>query len=222
MVNQFVRRRWLFVGGGGEPAQPVDHAATDSPTDPDIAVDDPDQVSLGLAVRSTHVSDLGIGPEPRPVALLFGCLIVLLLDEDSRIMIGVVFDDRLDGLVSAVCPRRDAKMHCYLVPGIVLQKRRGETFVEVRLDALAWADDGDMWYVRFGLSKNGRSSRGAPIVDEAVSPGHLKFLESLAWYRVGEHLQVNVSNRADAGYEDVPSDADLRNDLGVHEYSMTK
>ena len=39
---------------------------------------------------------------------------------------------------------------------------------------------------------------------------------------LGKTAQENVTNAADAGYENVPCDADRRNNLGEHVCSMTE
>jgi hypothetical protein len=36
------------------------------------------------------------------------------------------------------------------------------------------------------------------------------------------YVQIDITYGAHKGYEDIPSDADLRNDLGEHGFSMAR
>lgn len=44
-----------------ETHQPVDHAACNATRDPDVAVDDPDELAFGFAVGAADVADFGVG-----------------------------------------------------------------------------------------------------------------------------------------------------------------
>ena len=54
-MHELVRTRSRAVA-----LEQVDHTPRHATADPDVAVDDPDDVALGLAVRATHVADLGV------------------------------------------------------------------------------------------------------------------------------------------------------------------
>ena len=51
---------FVFPSVGREATETVDHAPAYASADPDIAVDDPDDVALGLPVPTAHVPDFGI------------------------------------------------------------------------------------------------------------------------------------------------------------------
>lgn len=127
-----------------EAAKPVDHASADPTPDPDIAVDDPDQVALGFTIGPAHVPDLGVWAKVGSETVRPRGVIVLLFDEDPGIVVGVVVHHFFKARVGAVRARRNAQVHCYLVGRVVLEKGRSEAFVEVRLKALARSNDSNM------------------------------------------------------------------------------
>lgn len=68
----------------------VDHSAGDAAADPDVAVDDPDDVAFGIAVAAAHVADLGVGPEVVFSAMASREVGVLFFHEYFRIVVGEV------------------------------------------------------------------------------------------------------------------------------------
>lgn len=71
-------------------AEAVDHVAGDAAADPDVAVDDPDDVAVSFAVAPAHVADLGVGPEVVFQAIAAREVGVFFLHEDFRIVGGEV------------------------------------------------------------------------------------------------------------------------------------
>ena len=71
-------------------AEAVDHAPRDAAADPDVAVDDPDDVAFGVAVAAAHVADLGVGPEVVYPAIASGEVGVLFFHQYFGIVIGEV------------------------------------------------------------------------------------------------------------------------------------
>ena len=71
---------FVFPSVGREAAETVDHAPAYAPADPDIAVDDPDNVALGLAVSAAHVPDLGIRAQVVGIAIFAREVGILLFD----------------------------------------------------------------------------------------------------------------------------------------------
>lgn len=59
MVHELV----FLVRGGPRSAQPVHHPGADSLPDPDIAVNDPDDISFRFSICAAHIPDLGIRSE---------------------------------------------------------------------------------------------------------------------------------------------------------------
>ena len=51
---------FIFLPIRREAAKAINHVPAYTPTDPNIAVDDPDDVSLCLAIAPAHVPDLGV------------------------------------------------------------------------------------------------------------------------------------------------------------------
>ena len=43
-----------------EAAEAINHIPAYAPTDPDVAIDDPDDISLRLAIATAHIPDLGV------------------------------------------------------------------------------------------------------------------------------------------------------------------
>ena len=83
-----------FVLDASVPDQRIDHSPTGTPVDPDIAVDDPHDITLGLSVCPTHVSHFRVGSEPRvcSIALEFR---ILLFNQYMGIETWVVLDELL-------------------------------------------------------------------------------------------------------------------------------
>ena len=56
----------------------------------------------------------------------------------------MVLEDLFDDTIGRVSFRGDAEMDCYLVSQVVLLECRGQTLVQVRLEAFAGANDRDV------------------------------------------------------------------------------
>ena len=69
---------FVFSSVRCEAAETIDHAPTYAPADPDITVDDPDDVALGLAVSTTHVPDLGIRAQVAGISIFAREIWILL------------------------------------------------------------------------------------------------------------------------------------------------
>ena len=78
-MSEFVLSAWV---AGGEAAEMVDHETSNIWVDPDVAVNNPDYVTLCFAISSTHISDLGIRPQVVCFAMVAREIGIFLLDED--------------------------------------------------------------------------------------------------------------------------------------------
>lgn len=137
---------------GAEAAEPVDHAPCDVLGDPDVAVERPEDIALGLPEGPTHVSDLGIRAD-----LIGGVLVievrVLRFDKDAGVEVGEVGHELAEDGIGGVLSRLDAEVHGQLVSRVRLVEDGGEAFVERGLEALGWSDDGDMGDVASGQGR---------------------------------------------------------------------
>ena len=76
---------FVFPSIGCEATETVDHAPAHAPADPDIAVDDPDDVALGLAVSTAHVPDLGVRTQVVGISIFTREVRILLFHQDPCI-----------------------------------------------------------------------------------------------------------------------------------------
>lgn len=128
LVHELVRLSRGYVGGDIT-HQRVYHAPQNAARDPDVAVDDPDDLPGGLAISPADVSYLGIRPQHVDATLGAVENGVLGLDQDLRIVGGKVFDQLLENRICRVArvlytqPNRD------LLTAVVLAKGRSNAFV---------------------------------------------------------------------------------------------
>ena len=87
---------FVFSAVGREAAETIDHAAAYAPADPDIAVDDPDDVALGLAVSTAHVPDLGVRAQVVCISISAREIRILLFHQDLRIETRIVRQQLLE------------------------------------------------------------------------------------------------------------------------------
>lgn len=90
VVHEFVCRLRAFVG---ESEQFIDHSAAGAAGDPDIAVDNPEDVAFCFAVCTAHVPDLWVWPDAREASIFEGRVVVF--HEEPDIVLWEVFDDPL-------------------------------------------------------------------------------------------------------------------------------
>lgn len=135
---------------GPEAAERVDHAAGDVPRDPDVAVQRPEDVPFRLAERPAHVPDLGVRADVVVVVVVAREEGVLGLDEDPGVEVGEVGHQLAEHGIGGVLLGLDAEVDGQLVARVRLVEDGGEALVEGGLEALGWADDGDMGDVVFG------------------------------------------------------------------------
>lgn len=83
-----------FVGlSSSEPTQSIDHAASNTSSKPDITVNDPNNVTLGLSIRTAHIANLGVWSKVGQLAgLQFR---VLIFHQDLRVEPREVFKELL-------------------------------------------------------------------------------------------------------------------------------
>ena len=80
----------------------VDHEACHTRTDPDITVDDPDDVSCGFTISTAHVTNLGIWPKVQLATIMTGQVGVVFLNEDLGIKSRIVAEEAQKGGESRV------------------------------------------------------------------------------------------------------------------------
>ena len=61
---------FVFLPIRREAAEAINHVPTYAPTDPDVAVDDPDDISLRLAIAPTHVPDFRVRAQVVGITML--------------------------------------------------------------------------------------------------------------------------------------------------------
>lgn len=127
-----------------ETAEQIDHHAGDALADPDIAVDYPQDVPLRLSIGPAHVSNLGIRTKDVLPAFRDGHGWILILDKDFGIERRVVGYQAFEYRVGRVEAGRNAEVDREFGRRVALMERRGQTFVETRLEALDGTNDGDM------------------------------------------------------------------------------
>ena len=132
------------IGRSVKPAKTVYHQAGNAGTHPDIAIDDPQYITLGFPVCSAHVADLRIRTQVVYAAIMPAEVGVFILHEDLRIKGRKVGDEALEKWEGRIIAGRDAKAYCQLLGGIGLVEGCSEAFVEVWFHALDGPDDGDM------------------------------------------------------------------------------
>lgn len=140
-MDEFV----LFAWRGTGPAQPVHHAGAHALSNPDIAIDDPDNIALRFTVSTAHIPDLGIGTEAVGIVVLEER--ILFLDEDARVDIGEISDEFAERGVGGIIASRDTKTDGEFVVWVVLSEGCSEAVVEVWLEALYGPNGGDVWCV---------------------------------------------------------------------------
>lgn len=91
---------------------------------------------------------------------------IIIFDEEFGVMVVMVSQDALNGRICWVLFRRDAEVVGQLAARIVLLQGCCKTFVEIRLEAFAGPDSGDMWDVILTVQENGCLSRDAAVVSE--------------------------------------------------------
>lgn len=60
---------FVFLPIRREAAEAINHVPAYAPTDPDIAVDYPDDISLRLAIAPAHIPDFGVGAQVVGIAM---------------------------------------------------------------------------------------------------------------------------------------------------------
>lgn len=122
-------------------AQSVYHAYRYSGVDPDIAVDNPYQVALGLSICATHIPDLWVRPQCAAVDLQSW---ILILEQDLDIKVRVVCYYLAQDGNGGVIVRRNAKTDRELFSRVCLLERGCEALVQLRLEAFDRAYYGDV------------------------------------------------------------------------------
>lgn len=89
-----------------ETAQAVDHVGAGAAGDPDVAVDDPDDVPFRGAVAVGHIPDLGVWPE----SIVGSEVGVFVFDEDFGVVGGKVLKEGLEDWVAWVRTRGDTEV----------------------------------------------------------------------------------------------------------------
>jgi len=165
LVHEFV-----FLAGGGEAAEKIDHVRAGAAGGPHVAVDDPDEVAFGGEVALAHVADfgvgakgavgaeVGIGPEGVAAVDIGG----FILDEDCGVVVGVFVYEGLEKGKGGVGARGDAEVDGELLVGVGLLEGGGEAVVEMGLEAFDGAEDGDVGdsLEEEEVGDRGRRSRG--------------------------------------------------------------
>ena len=70
---------------GAKATKAINHGSHGRGTDPDITVNDPDNVALSFSITMAHVPDLGIGTE-LVLRTAAEALRIVIFDEDASIM----------------------------------------------------------------------------------------------------------------------------------------
>lgn len=76
---------FVFPTVGREAAEAIDHVPTNAAANPNVAVYDPHDVTLGFAVSAAHVADLGIWAKIVGIPIFAREIGVLLFDQDLSI-----------------------------------------------------------------------------------------------------------------------------------------
>lgn len=189
LVDEAVGHGVLAVGQVAH--QLVDHAPGDALGDPDIAVDDPDDVALGLAVGAADVADLGVRPQlVARLALEAGDQGVVLLHEQAHVELGrVLGDDLLEHGVGGVVLGGDAQPDGQPGPGVGLAEGRDEARVQFGLEALDGADDGDVGDLVLGEGRRDGLARRVGVVPEAVGRDERRTCVVRACWREGQTMR---------------------------------
>lgn len=160
MMHEFV----LFARSSTKSAKPVDHPPTDSFAYPNIAIYDPDNITLRLSISPAHVPNLWIWSQVVDTFPIWLEQRILFLDEDACTGVGKIRYKLLQGWVARIASRGDAKIDGQFVGRIVLTEGRGQTIIQIRLEAFDGSDRGNMGSV------GGSCGVGFPGSLEKVSP----------------------------------------------------
>ncbi len=192
-----------------EAVEPVHHPAGHSMGYPDVAVDDPYDLSLGLTVCAADVPDLRVWSEIVDAAACPMQQWVLLFDHNFCVEIGEVGNDLREDRVCRVGFGRNTQVDGQLPPRIVLLESRRQAVVETLIQPLDGPDDGDMGDLMFGQRGRYRLGRRRRMVSEAAEPTVSRRSTGVALRRKGVGvLQFTNANSLDDEDDQAPTRAD--------------
>lgn len=124
-------------------AEQINHEARDALAHPNIAVDDPYNISLGFSICSAHVADLWIRPKVVLTINSYKTRIVFLNVDfavKSRVVCGQLAKSRIRWIIFG----GDAKVNRKFGRWVGLVEGSGQTFVETWFQARYGTNDSDM------------------------------------------------------------------------------
>ena len=166
-MHKFIFPCW---GRRRKAAEQIHHSACDKRADPNVAVYDPHNIPLSFTVRPAHVPNLRIWSQIVSPAISAREVGILFFYQYLDIEAMVVYRKSLKDRDSRVIPRRDAEIDRQLLLRVRLVEGRGKTFVEVGLDALDGANDGDMWDMLQGQGVRNRWCRYPQVIPSSAPP----------------------------------------------------
>jgi hypothetical protein len=116
-------------------AELVHHSSSNSLSHPDIAVSNPNDISLGLPIPSTHIPDLGVRAKFTSFPSMAAQTEILLFDKYLRIEFREVCQQTLQYRERRIIGRVYTKVHCQFLNWVVLSERRSKAFVELGLES---------------------------------------------------------------------------------------
>lgn len=142
LVNEFVRNCSLSILHIS--AELVDHSSSNTLSNPYIAINYPDQISLCLPISPAHVPYFRVGPQV--VLLSIAAQVwIILFDEDFGIKVGEVCQETFENGICWVYGGSYAEIYGELLKRICLVKCRSEAFVELGFEAFDRSEDGNVW-----------------------------------------------------------------------------